>query len=66
MKAMSLGLIRGTVDEIDQTVDVTWVKSRVISREQVGELVTKIAGWVETVDKAITTVNEETKELRTQ
>lgn len=35
MRALSLGLIKGRIDEVNQTVCITWLKPRVLDREQV-------------------------------
>ncbi|KAH7932873.1 hypothetical protein HPB49_003965 [Dermacentor silvarum] len=34
MKALSLGLVRGTIDQVDGQVHMQWVQPRVLSREQ--------------------------------
>ena len=31
MKAMSLDLVRGSIDEVDQTVNITWVMPRYLN-----------------------------------
>lgn len=36
MKALSLGLVRGTIDQVDGQVHMQWVQPRVLSRDQVG------------------------------
>lgn len=36
MKALSLGLVKGTVDEVEQRIHLTWVQPRVLDIDQVG------------------------------
>ena len=47
MRAMSLGLIRGTIDEVAQAVSVTWVQPRVLDTKEVATLSLQLADWVE-------------------
>ena len=35
MKALSVGLIKGNIDEVDQKVQMTWVQPREIGRAHV-------------------------------
>ena len=35
MRALSLGLVKGTIDEVDESVHMTWVQPRVLNTEQV-------------------------------
>lgn len=35
MKALSVGLIKGNIDEVDQKVQMTWVQPRVLDVPQV-------------------------------
>ncbi|KAG6820034.1 hypothetical protein H0H93_006269 [Arthromyces matolae] len=46
MKALSLKLIRGSIDEVDQKVQISWVQPRVLSREQIGSLAQRLGEWV--------------------
>ncbi|KAF8885647.1 hypothetical protein BD779DRAFT_1532957 [Infundibulicybe gibba] len=46
MKALSLKLIRGSLDQVDQKAMITWVQPRVLSREQIGGLAKRLEGWV--------------------
>lgn len=36
MKALSVGLVKGNIDEVDQKVQMTWVQPRVLDLQQVG------------------------------
>lgn len=49
MKALSVGLIKGNIDEVDQKVQMTWVQPRVLDLQQVshfllqGDMRTRLA-----------------------
>lgn len=45
MRALSLKLIKGTMDQVEQTVDVTWVMPRVLDNKQMSELATRFGEW---------------------
>jgi 26S proteasome regulatory subunit N9 len=45
MRAMSVGLIKGMIDEVDGIFSVTWVQPRVLSVDQLGVLKTQIGDW---------------------
>jgi len=47
MKALSLKLIRGSLDQVDQKAQITWVQPRVLSREQIGRLAQRLSTWVD-------------------
>ncbi|TDL26940.1 hypothetical protein BD410DRAFT_783040 [Rickenella mellea] len=51
MKALSLKLIRGTIDQVDETAHITWVQPRVLSREQIGALSQRLASWCGKLDQ---------------
>lgn len=44
--AGSLKLIRGSLDEVDQKAQITWVQPRVLSLEQIGQLAKRLESWV--------------------
>jgi 26S proteasome regulatory subunit N9 len=61
MKAMSLKLIRGSLDQVDETVKIEWVQPRVLDREQIGSLAKRLEGWVGKLNKVERRIEEESK-----
>lgn len=49
MKALSLGLVKGSIDEIDHRVHLTWVQPRVLDREQISTMQCRLQQWCEDV-----------------
>ena len=47
MRAMSLGLIKGTIDEVAQTVNVSWVQPRVLNTTEFATISSQLGDWVE-------------------
>ncbi|KAL9710712.1 26S proteasome regulatory subunit [Leucoagaricus gongylophorus] len=47
MKALSLKLIRGSLDQVEEKVYISWVQPRVLSREQIGGLAMRLDQWVQ-------------------
>ena len=48
---ISLKLITGSLDQVDQSAMITWVQPRVLSREQIGSLAKRLEGWVEKLNQ---------------
>ena len=47
IRALSLELIKGTMDQVDGTVDVTWVMPRVLDDANVKELAGRFKNWID-------------------
>lgn len=45
MKALSLGLVRGTIDQVDAKVHLSWVQPRVLDKKQVASMRGKLDSW---------------------
>ncbi len=45
MRAMSLGLIKGSMDQVEQTVDVSWVMPRVLDEANMKALASRFGEW---------------------
>eukprot|EP00013_Stygamoeba_regulata_P029906 CAMPEP_0177660954 /NCGR_PEP_ID=MMETSP0447-20121125/18362_1 /TAXON_ID=0 /ORGANISM="Stygamoeba regulata, Strain BSH-02190019" /LENGTH=388 /DNA_ID=CAMNT_0019166147 /DNA_START=55 /DNA_END=1218 /DNA_ORIENTATION=+ len=63
MKAMSLNLIRGTIDQIDQNVTVTWVQPRHLGMDQLRAMQQQLGCWAEKVRETAALLEQETKDL---
>ena len=66
MRALSLKLIKGTMDQVEQTVDVTWVMPRVLDNKQMSELSTRFGEWAVKVSKTKDFMAEHTGALFSQ
>jgi len=51
MRALSLGLIKGGMDQIDGTVSVTWIVPRVLNQAQLKALANRFGEWAVNVSK---------------
>lgn len=49
MKALSLGLIRGSLDQVASTVDITWIQPRVLEGAQLDTLAEQFGHWTDGV-----------------
>lgn len=49
MRALSLGLVKGTIDEVDESVHMTWVQPRVLNTEQIDRMRNRLDCWVKEV-----------------
>lgn len=63
MKAMSLELIKGEIDEVEKIVKVTWVKPRVLDSERILIMKDTIEKWKVKVQKNLKDLEEKTGEL---
>jgi len=49
MKALSLGLVRGTIDQVEQHVTMTWVQPRVLDLAQISTMQKRLTQWCDDV-----------------
>jgi 26S proteasome regulatory subunit N9 len=45
MKAFSLDLIRGTIDQVEQIVRITWMQGRVLGTQGIEGMKERLEGW---------------------
>eukprot|EP01111_Echinosteliopsis_oligospora_P002506 TRINITY_DN1374_c0_g1_i1.p1 TRINITY_DN1374_c0_g1~~TRINITY_DN1374_c0_g1_i1.p1 ORF type:complete len:382 (+),score=110.59 TRINITY_DN1374_c0_g1_i1:84-1229(+) len=53
MKGLSLKLVKGTIDEIDKTVTITWVQPRVLDVKQIGGMKDRLQQWTNKVEQTL-------------
>ncbi|KAI1122037.1 hypothetical protein F5Y10DRAFT_254954 [Nemania abortiva] len=51
MRALSLGLVRGTIDQVDEVVNFTWVQPRILDMGQIASMSQRLGEWGENVNK---------------
>ncbi len=66
MKALSLDLIRGSIDQVGETVLVNWVQPRVLDRNQIAGMRDRLVEWNHTVTKLGCWVQKEGKDIWAQ
>ncbi|XP_034951257.1 26S proteasome non-ATPase regulatory subunit 13 [Chelonus insularis] len=50
MKALAQGLVRGAIDQVAGTVNMTWVQPRVLDRNQISGMVQQLDRWCKDVN----------------
>jgi 26S proteasome regulatory subunit N9 len=53
LKALAYDLIKGKIDEVEQSIHVTWVQPRVLDKDQILQLKEKIGSWLSKVDSTL-------------
>lgn len=51
MKALSLGLLRGSIDQVDQVARINWVQPKVLDMAQIGGMRSRLQEWDLSVNK---------------
>lgn len=49
MRALSLGLVKGTIDQVDGKVNITWVQPRVLDKKQLASMMDRLSDWCKDV-----------------
>lgn len=63
MKAMSLGLIKGEINEVEKFVKITWMKPRVLDMQRLQMMKDTIGKWKGKVQENLRSLEEKTKDL---
>lgn len=63
MKAMSLELVKGAIDEVAQTVQIEWIMPRYLNKEHMQILAGRIGEWEHKVANLINHVEDGSFEL---
>lgn len=51
MKALSLGLLRGTIDQVDEVAHINWVQPKVLDMTQIGNMRQRLMDWDSNVNQ---------------
>lgn len=51
MKALSLGLLRGTIDQVNEIAHITWVQPKVLDMRQIAGMRERLLDWDSNVNK---------------
>ncbi|CAF90782.1 unnamed protein product, partial [Tetraodon nigroviridis] len=65
MKALSVGLIKGNIDEVDQKVQMTWVQPRVLDLQQIKGMKERLDFWCGDVKDMAVLVEEQAHDILT-
>jgi 26S proteasome regulatory subunit N9 len=63
MKAMSLKLIKGNIDEVEEVVHVDWMLPRYLSKTHLEIMTRKLQVWEGKMEHVIRLVEEQSEEL---
>jgi len=63
MKAMSLELVKGNIDEVSETVEVTWIMPRYLNKEHLQVVSSRISEWERKMEGVITMLENKSNEL---
>jgi len=63
---MSLKLIKGVIDQVEEMVYVSWVQPRVLNKAQISALKDRLKGWSAGVESTVQTIQKETPDLFVQ
>ncbi|XP_015789826.1 26S proteasome non-ATPase regulatory subunit 13 [Tetranychus urticae] len=63
MKALSLELVKGTIDEVEKKVYLSWVQPRVLDKTQINSLKSKLEHWSKDVRKMEILLEQKVQEI---
>ena len=63
MRGLSLGLMKGYIDQFDQSATFTWVQPRVLNRDQVGKMGSRVGNWVKEVKDMESVIHQRGQEM---
>jgi len=53
MRCMSLGFIRGQIDQVTSFVEIEWVQPRVLNLDQISRMGVRFRNWIQNVDSLL-------------
>jgi len=65
MKALSLGLVKGSIDQVEQKVSMSWVQPRVLDRNQINIMHNRLGQWCKDVRSMEFLLENQAKDILT-
>lgn len=65
MKAMSLELVKGDIDQAAETVQIVWIMPRYLNKEHLTVIVNRMKEWETKMEQVIMMVENQASELLT-
>ncbi|XP_064423452.1 26S proteasome non-ATPase regulatory subunit 13 isoform X2 [Latimeria chalumnae] len=65
MKALSVGLVKGSIDEVDKRVHMTWVQPRVLDLQQIKGMKDRLGDWCGDVKNMALLVEHQAQDILT-
>jgi 26S proteasome regulatory subunit N9 len=65
MKALALGLVRGSVDQVSANVNMTWVQPRVLDKAQLANMVERLDHWCGDIAKLEGLIQKKAQDILT-
>jgi 26S proteasome regulatory subunit N9 len=65
MKALSLGLVKGSIDQVDKKVHMTWVQPRVLDKVQIASMQLRLQQWCKDVQGMEVLLSEKAQDILT-
>lgn len=63
MRALSLKLVKGLIDQVDETVHMSWVQPRVLDKDQIRTMADRLHSWCEQVSSMEGLVHNRAQEI---
>ena len=63
MKALALGLVRGTIDQVSRVAEITWVQPKVLDRRQISAMRGRLVEWDKSVEQLGTWMEKSGQEV---
>ena len=63
MKSMSIGLVRGIIDQVDETIRISWVKPRMLTADKISVMKDKMGAWKDLCEDTFKQLESQAEEL---
>jgi len=60
MKAFSVKLVKGVIDEVNQSINISWVQPRVLDISQIAKMNDRMNKWIDSVKGLTSDMQNET------